>query len=225
MMEFNCAQCGTLTDRPSGHVNRARARGNSLYCSKECSGLGRRKGLTVEQRKEAKRLYDIEYRARDPEGRKALKAEYYRRTHDPVREAEIRKKRMPLHVEYCRRPEYREWKRDYDRNYRAVKVYGDFAECFLLVQDIRDECLSRMSDYEIRMENGTLNKSLQRKRDYERSISNLTENGPLGNLERGERGQNGSRSRGCYRLPGPRNPPHHEYAATDLAAIETPGRD
>lgn len=224
-MKFDCSNCGTETDRPTGHVNRAMKAGNNLYCSKACSAIGRRTGKTVEQKKAEKRAYDMEYRARDPEGRKALKAEYYRRTHDPVREAEIRKKRMPQHVEYCRRPEYREWKRDYDRNYRAVKVYGDFAECFLLVQDIRDECLTRMSDYEIRMENGTLNKSLQRKRDYERSISNRTENGPLGNLERGERGQNGSRSRGCYRLPSPRNSPHHEYATQDLSAGETPCRD
>lgn len=223
-MEFNCAHCGGMADRPSGHVNRARSRGLNLYCSRECSGFGRRKDLTVEQRKEAKRLYDIEYRARDPEGRKALKAEYYRRTHDPVREAEQRKQRMPKHVEYCRRPEYREWKKGYDRNYRAVKTYGDFAECFLLVQDIRDECLSRMSDYEIRVENGTINKSTQRKRDYERSISNRTENGPLGNLERGERGQNGSRSRGRDRLSGPRNPANHEYATQDLPAVETSGR-
>lgn len=201
-MEFNCAHCGKLADRPTGHVNRSRAQGNSLYCSRECSGLGRRKGLSVEQKKEAKRLYDIEYRARDPEGRKASKAVYYQRTKDPVKEAAARKKRMPFHVEYCRRPEYRAKKKIYDRKYRAEKHYGEFAECFVLVMDIRDECLSRMTDYEIRLEKGTLNKALKRKRHDQRAYSNSPENGPLGNLERGERGQNGRLSRGRNRLAG-----------------------
>lgn len=222
-MKYHCAHCGKEADRPAGHVNRARKRGDALYCSRECSGLGRRTNKTAEQRKEEKRLYDIKYRARDVEARKASKAEYYQRTKDRAKEAEARKRRMPKHVEYCRRPEYRAWKKTYDRQYRAVKFYGDFADCFLLVMDIRDECLSRMSDYEIRIENGTINKSLQRKREYERSISNSPENGPLGNLERGERGQNGSRSRGRDRLPSPRNPSHHEYSAPDLAAVETAG--
>lgn len=201
-MIFECAHCGKEADRPAGHVNRNRARGNAVYCSRECSGLGRRKGSTVEQKKEAKRLYDIEYRARDPERRRAAKAEYYQRTRDPVKESAVRKKRMPLHLEYCRRPEYRAKKKAYDRQYRAEKHYGEFAECFLLVMDIRDECLSRLTDYEIRLEKGTLNKALQRKRHDQRTHSNSPENGPLGNLERGERGQNGRLSRGRNRQPG-----------------------
>ena len=222
-MQFTCAQCGSLTDRPAGHVNRARANGLNLYCSRACSGLGRRTVKTVEQRKAEKRAYDIEYRQREPEVRKALKAEYYQRTKDPVKEAETRKKRMHLHVEYCRRPEYRAQKKVYDRQYRAQKFYGDFADCFLLVMDIRDECLSRMTDYEIRLEKGTLNKSLKRKREHERSICNSPEIGPLGNLELGEGGQNGRLSRGCHRLPSSGNPSHHEHAIADRPAVEAPG--
>lgn len=186
-MKYDCAHCGGEADRPTGHVNRAIKSGNSLYCSRECSGLGRRKGKTKEDRVAEKRAYDMEYRARNLDTIKAKKAAYYQRTHDPIREAEIRKERMPRHIEYCRRPEYREWKKTYDRQYRAVKHYGDYAECFLLVMDIREECLSRMSDYEIRLSNGTLNKSTQRKRDNERSYSNSPEIGPLGNLEFGQR--------------------------------------
>lgn len=186
-MQFECAHCGAVAERRASHVNRSRAQGMKLYCSRICSGLGRRDGKTVEERKEAKRLYDIEYRARDPEGRKAAKAAYYQRTKDPVKEAAKRKQRMHLHVEYCRSPEYRQWKKTYDRQHRAHKHYGDFAECFLLVMEIRDECLSRMTDYEIRLEKGTLNKSLQRKRDYERTLRNGPEIGPLGNLEHGQR--------------------------------------
>lgn len=203
-MEFNCAHCGALADRPTGHVNRSRARGLNLYCSIACSGLGRRTAeeKTTEQRKAEKAAYDAEYRAKNLLKIKARKAAYYQRTHDPVKEAEVRKRRMPLHVEYCRRPEYRAKKKTYDRKHRAEKHYGEFAECFVLVMDIRDECLSRMTDYEIRLEKGTLNKALQRKRHDQRAYSNAPENGPLGNLERGERGQNGRLSRGRDRVTG-----------------------
>ena len=186
-MQFNCAQCGKEADRPTGHVNRARARGMSLYCSRECSGLGRRSGKTSEQRKEEKRVYDVDYRSRNLASIKAKKAAHYQKTRDPVKEAAKRKERMPLHVEYCRRPEYRAKKKVYDRKYRAVKHYGAFADCFLLVMDIRDECLSRMTDYEIRLEKGTINKALKRKRDDQRAYSNAFENGALGNIERGKR--------------------------------------
>jgi lipopolysaccharide assembly outer membrane protein LptD (OstA) len=186
-MRFNCAQCGKETDRPAGHVNRARAQGMNLYCSRECSGLGRRVEKSADQRKEEKRLYDMEYRQRNTEERKAKKAEYYKRTRDPMKEAEKRKERMSLHVEYCRRPEYRAWKKSYDRKHRAEKQYGEFADCFLLAMDIRDECLSRMTDYEIRVEKGTINKALKRKRNDIRTYSNASEIGPLGNLERGQR--------------------------------------
>lgn len=186
-MKIICHQCGLQTEKRTGEVNRALNAGLKLFCSKVCFGLSRRNGKTAKQKKAEKAAYDQEYRKRDPEALKAKKAAYYQRTHDPIREAEIRKGRMPRHIEYCRRPEYREWKKTYDRQYRAVKHYGDYAECFLLVMDIREECLSRMSDYEIRLSNGTLNKSTQRKRDNERSYSNSPEIGPLGNLEFGQR--------------------------------------
>lgn len=217
-MNFICAQCGSSADRPTGHVKRSRAKGMNLYCSRECFGLGRRSEKTLEERKAQKRIYDMHYRLRNIEERKAKKAEYYHRTKDPIREAQKRKERMPLHIEYCRRPEYKAWKKSYDRQHRAVKHYGAFADCFLLVMEIRDECLSRMSDYEIRLEKGTLNKALKRKRDGQRAYSNAPENGPLGNLERGERGQNGRLSCGRYRLSGAGDSSHDEHAASGSAA-------
>lgn len=204
-MIFNCAYCGKEGHRRSGEVNRANRTGMNLYCDRECAGRGRRSLVvkSVDQQKAEKAAYDREYRERNREARKAQKAAYYKRTRDPIKEAEIRKSRMHLHVEYCRRPEYRGKKKIYDRQYRAKKFYGDFAECFLLTMAIRDECLSRMTDYEIRLEKGTLNKSQQRKRHDLRAYCNTPENGPLGNLERGERGQNGRLTRGRDRVSGP----------------------
>lgn len=182
-MQFTCHHCGATASRPSGAVNRARRKGLNLYCSKRCSGLARRKNRSDAEKRAAKAVYDAEYRRKNAERLRAEKAAYYQRTRDPVKEAEVRKARMAQHVEYCRRPEYVEWKREYDRQYRAKKQYGEFAECFLLAQDIRQECLSQASDYEIRLTAGTLNKSIKRKRDYERTHGNRAEIGALGNAE------------------------------------------
>ena len=70
-----------------------------------------------------KRLYDMAYRAKNLERIKAGKRAYFQRTYDPREAAVERKKRMHLHVAYCRQPRYKAWKREYDRKYRASE-YG-----------------------------------------------------------------------------------------------------
>lgn len=182
-----CSHCTTPFQIEVGALNRAARRGANIYCGRECSGLGRRKWKSASQKKVEKAEYDREYRQRDPVGRRASKAAYHRRTYDPVIAAEARKLRMPRHVEYCRQPAYRAKKKTYDREYRAKKDYGPLWECQVLTLQIREAALSQMSDYDIRMSKGTLNKSLRRKRDYEKSLRCHPEVGPLGNLERGER--------------------------------------
>lgn len=191
-MQIMCAHCGKAAEKSAGAVNRARKVGLSLYCDRTCAGLGRRKPpKSIEQKKAEKRVYDAARREALVDQIKAAKREYHKRTYDPVVAAAVRKLRMPHRVEYCRRPEYREWKREYDRTYRANKEYGEFADCFLLVMDIRAECLSQMTDYEIRLEKGTLNKRQQRRRDYDRFDSEELEDCPVGNLERGQGWQDG----------------------------------
>ena len=187
MKQFTCSYCGKTAERHTGEVNRAIRQGARLYCNKTCFGLAHRKHKTEAQKKEEKRLYDIEYRRKNRAALKAKKAAYFQRTYDPAKAAIQRKGRMAYHVEYCRRPEYRAWKREYDRQYRAKRDYGEFWECFLLTQDIRDECLSRQSDYAIRLGKGTYGKSQKRKRDYARTVCKEPEVGPLGNLERHQR--------------------------------------
>lgn len=126
---------------------------------------------TVEQKKEEKRLYDIAYRENNIAMLKEKKKEYYQRTHDPVKEAEIRKKRMHLHIQYCKQPWYREWKKEYDRKFRAKKLYGDFWESAVLLVDLENELEEKMSWYDRQMDKGTLNKATQRRREYERESS------------------------------------------------------
>jgi len=186
---IECAHCGAKTDKKAGEVNRARKAGLNLYCSRACSGAGRKKDeRTPEQKRADKSAYDAEYRAKNREMLKAKKAAYYAENHDREKEREYRQKRMPHHVEYCRRPEYRAQKKVYDRQYRAEKFYGELADAFVLMLEIRDAALQKAGgDYELRMMKGTMSKSQQRRRDYERLNRKEPEVSPLGNLERSER--------------------------------------
>lgn len=126
--------------------------------------MSRRRGKTIEQKKAEKAAYDVEYRRRNVALLKAKKAAYFQRTYDPVKAAADRKLRMPRHVEYCRHPRYKKWKRNYDRGYRAKKYFGPFAEAHVLLIDIEKEVAKRASDYEIRLQQGTLNKRQNRAR-------------------------------------------------------------
>jgi hypothetical protein len=164
-MKYRCAYCGKTRDKAAGHVNRSSAAGLRLYCNRRCSGLGRRTGKTVAQKREEKRLYDIVYQAKNREKRKAQKREHHHLTYDPVAAAAYRKKRMHLHVKYCQRPEYKRWKKAYDRKHRANKFFGPFAEAAMLLNDLNLEINRRMDRHEVRYQNGTTNKAQRRKRE------------------------------------------------------------
>lgn len=219
-----CDHCGATTMIEAGSVNRARNNGNRLFCGRTCSGLARRNGKTKAQRVAEKAAYDVEYRAKNLAGIKARKAEYFQRTYDPVKAAVERQKIMPRHVEYCRRPEYRVKKKTYDRQYRAKLHYGPFWECQVLTLQIREAALELMTDYEIRLAKGTLNKRLQRKRDYDRSYREELEVGPLGHLELGQGWQDGGLASGLRSLPSTRNPSHDEHSIAGGAAVQAAGR-
>lgn len=162
-MIVTCAYCKRETDKPVGAVNRAREAGLRIFCDRKCAGLGRRKGKTKAQKIEEKRLYDMAYRAKNLARIKAQKAAHHKATYDPEKQRAYNKKRMPLHVEYCRRPEYRKWKRDYDRQYRA-KEFGPFAEAYLLAIDLNRAIKERATNHEIKWQNQTANKTQFRRR-------------------------------------------------------------
>jgi len=162
----SCPQCGAAFEAETGRMNRALKIGAPLYCGRACAGLARRltSPPTEAERKEAKRLYDARRRVEKEEEIKAKKRDYFKRTYDPAKAAAERKERMPRHVEYCRRPEYKAWKREYDRRHLAEKKFGEFAEVALLLQDIEREVEQRATRYEIYRTNGTLNKAQTRRR-------------------------------------------------------------
>lgn len=161
-----CAQCTKEFEADSGRINRAKKERAPLYCDRTCAGLARRlkNPPTLAERKAAKSTYDRAYRERNAAQRKRQKAAYYQRTRDPKKEAERRAKRMHLHVAYCQRPEYKAYKRDYDKRYRAKQEFGAFAEAALLLGELEQQLEQRATRYEIYRTNGTLNKALMRRR-------------------------------------------------------------
>ncbi len=169
-LKIICPHCKRKADKPAGTVNRARQIGAPIYCSRLCSGLGRRKWKSPAQKKEAKATYDAIRRAKLFRRIKAEKAEYHKRTYDSKAAAEKRRLTMPRHVEYCRQPKYKAYKAEYDRRRRAAE-YGEFAEAYTLMLSIDRAVNARMSDYEVRVANGTINKTQQRKRAYATLIS------------------------------------------------------
>jgi hypothetical protein len=160
-----CAHCRKPTKKERGHLQRARRQGMKIYCGLRCAGLARRKPKKrKKQRAEEKRLYDIEYRRRNLALIKRKKRLYNLRTYDPVKAAKVRKQNMRRHVEYCRRPEYKRWKSEYDKKYRALKFFGPFAEAYLLLGELNKHIAERITDYETRQENDTGNKAQKRRR-------------------------------------------------------------
>lgn len=166
-----CAHCSKpVTGQAPGAINRARKLGARIFCDRTCAGLARRAGKTKAQKVAEKKLYDAQYRQRDPAALKARKAAYFQQTYDPAKAAVERKARMAQHIEYCRQPAYKAWKRAYDKQYNAKRDFGPFWEAALLLLQIEDEVESRMTRYEVYAANGTLNKTQRRKREYQSSV-------------------------------------------------------
>lgn len=162
----HCTQCKKEFWAYTSRVNRAHKDCAPLYCNKTCAGLARRLSNppTKEERKAAKAEYDRRRREEKAEEIKVKKAAYFKRTYNPEKASVERKKRAHYHAEYCRRPDYKKWKADYDRRHMATKEFGDYAETYLLLQDIELEINSRSTRYEIYRTNGTLNKAQTRRR-------------------------------------------------------------
>jgi hypothetical protein len=167
---ITCPHCKQEVDKPAQYVNRAAKDGYTIYCSRKCSGLARRMYKPKAQKVAEKRLYDMDYRRKNLASIKAKKAAHFQKTYDPVKAAQYRKENMARHIAYCQRPEYKQWKQGYDQQFRARKLFGPFAESFLILQEIEKEIASRMTKYDIALDKGYYNKAQHRRREYERLI-------------------------------------------------------
>lgn len=148
-----------------------------VFCNRTCAGMFRRKNESRESKRAKKAAYDREYRSKNLAQIRQKKHNYHKRTYDPIAAAVARKTMMPRHLEYCRKPEYRKKKAAYDEKRRATIAFGEFAESFLLLKQIDLEVSARASDYEIRLQQGALNKKQKRERNLcqkqRRNRSNL----------------------------------------------------
>ena len=99
--------------------------------------------------KTMKAEYDREYRKKNHDLLKKKKHEYFKRTYDPVKAAVERKKNMPRHLEYCRQPKYKAYKRNYDKEYRSEE-YGEFGEAHKALVELLHEINRQQPDREER---------------------------------------------------------------------------
>lgn len=163
--EITCAHCGAKSQKDTGAVNRAAKIGAPIYCNRVCYGLAHRRKVPVTKAQlvERKRLYDAARRVRLRDRLKAEKSAYYQRTRDPEREREIRKANMPRHLAYCRRPEYRAKKAEYDIRLRAAE-YGPYAEAYRTLLELEKELRARATGYERRKAKGYYTRNAQARR-------------------------------------------------------------
>lgn len=172
--QFICPQCRNSFESENGRANRAKRDGLPLYCGRVCAGKSRQTlKLSAEEQKSAKAEYDRQYREKNIELIKVKKAKHYQATRDPEKERIARKANMHKHVEYCRQPEYKAKKAEYDKRKR-FEEYGEFAEVAMLLEELEKEISSRATRYEIYVANGRYTRSaIQRRREIWQNKQNL----------------------------------------------------
>lgn len=162
-MKLNCSYCGKENDFKTGAINAARKRGQLVqYCNKTCAGLGRRRNLTIEQKKAEKANYDREYRNNNRELLKEKKQIYYQTPSGRAVQKRNRDNRKEQHKAYIKTDRYRKWKHDYDKIYVAKNKYGEFFESGILLNELEIAILPERK--EAKIQNGISNKSQKRKR-------------------------------------------------------------
>lgn len=159
---IQCDTCGKPVTKSVGHVNRARKLGMGLFCDRICFGISRRIERSEAEKKEIKRLYDIQYRADNGELLREKKRKYEQSPDGRAMQKRNRDKFKENHLAYCRTDEYRKWKHDYDQQHQAKKNYGDLWESALVLRDIIKEIEPEIK--EVKIQKGTYNKSQKRKR-------------------------------------------------------------
>jgi hypothetical protein len=129
--------------------------------------------------KEEKRLYDIEYRRKNKERIKERQKKYNESPAGRATQKRQREKRKKYHADYIKSDRYRKWKKEYDKNYRSRKEYGEFWECFIILIQIYKLIPNR----EVKQQLSLNNKSIKRKRNYEKLKCKEFKGYSLGNLK------------------------------------------
>ncbi len=175
-MKLVCCYCHkefTVKENNVGQRKKSIRLGLPIYCGRECAGLGRRTKETPEEMKVYKQWYDLFIRAsmtddeRDLSRLQAAVLFHLDYAAKPEKYRQERQRKMPAHVEYCRQPEYKKYKKSYDESYRAKKNFGGYWECAIILKNIDNEI-----DYrESKRQNKIYNKSTsKRKRSWQKQL-------------------------------------------------------
>lgn len=158
-----CFYCKKEHGRRNVYVNQAKKKGLPIYCNQVCAGLARRSNKTVEQKKAEKAKYDKKYRDENFGLRTFQGAMYFFWDYQnhPEKFKKKRQKKQAAHNEYCRQPEYKKYKKVYDRKHRAEKRYGAYYESAIALLELAAIVDNRKS----KQEQGIINKSQKRKRN------------------------------------------------------------
>lgn len=167
-MITNCSHCGKQIEKTDGHYNRAKKLGRKLFCNKICFGVSQRTSL--EDKKKVKSDYDKSLR--QTQEYKDKKAERFKIDYakNPDRYKQKRIRRYKKHLEYLRTPEYKEYKKEYDKKYRAALFYGEFSEAAILLNDLENILDSKVIKYE----QDLINKTQKRKRQWKTNSQQVT---------------------------------------------------
>jgi len=146
-VKVKCSYCRKVFWQAAGAYNLAERIGSPHYCTKKCFGLARRKNRSDKEKKRLKAEYDKKRRTELAEELRAKKKAAYAIWGPRHREEERkkRKERMPLHVEYCRQPEYKIYKSEYDKK-RKLSRFGPFAEAYKVLEELKREIKKQMPD-------------------------------------------------------------------------------
>jgi len=147
-MELICCYCNksfTVKDNNIGQRKKSIRLGLHIYCNRTCAGLGRRTNESPELKREIKTWYDLFIRASRTEDEYWLNylqtafSFHFDYAASPDKYKRIRKEKQASHNEYCRQPEYKQWKKGYDEQYRAKKDYGDWWEAAIALKNLDKE--------------------------------------------------------------------------------------
>lgn len=157
-----CSYCGCEFEMYIGHYNRAMKLGNKVYCNRTCAGLGRRDNKSVEEKKAKKSEYDKKYRENNFEKIRLASAEYFKKDYaaNPDKYKKERQRRYPAHLKYLQTPEYKKWKKEYDRKRIAKQHYGKFWEAAIALRNLQGIVDNRRA----KADQKSINKSQNRKR-------------------------------------------------------------
>jgi hypothetical protein len=181
-MILNCNYCNKqfrVKENNIGQRKRSIRLGLPIYCSRKCAWIGRRTNETEEEKKTYKKWYDLFIRVSMTDDERDLDTlqnmVYFQLDYaqNPDKYREERQRRMPSHIEYCRQPEYRKYKKEYDEKHRAQKLFGAFWECAIILKNLDNEI-----DYrESKRQNKIYNKSTtKRKRSWQKQLKQNLKN-------------------------------------------------